>query len=331
MPWPWTSDDSAPSGDEASKRPARSGTTGSWESVLNTNYTWQQNVVISVGSIATFLAVAHTYKRYLRRVPSVDYLTPASFRGRTLYGLVTRVGDGDNFHLFHAPGGRLLGWGWLPGRKISALTGKQLQGNTVHVRIAGVDAPEMAHFGRPAQPYGQEALDWLKRYVEGRWVRAIPHSRDRFDRVVCTVKRRRFFFFKTDVGLAMIRNGVATVYEAKTGSEFGGMEEKYRAAELKAKRRQVGMWGQKGLIGKIFGNSETIETPRQFKTRQRQEAEQSAEETISVVGSVVSAASGVANTVASQAATTAKNAVTNTAKGTVTTTTPELKKRGRTR
>jgi len=38
------------------------------------------------------------------------------------------VGDADNFHLFHMPGGRLTGWGWL--RKIPEEK-KALKGNTV--------------------------------------------------------------------------------------------------------------------------------------------------------------------------------------------------------
>lgn len=40
-------------------------------------------------------------------------MAPGSFRKRSIFGQVTRVGDGDNFHLYHTPGGRLTGWGWL--------------------------------------------------------------------------------------------------------------------------------------------------------------------------------------------------------------------------
>jgi hypothetical protein len=47
-----------------------------------------------------------------------------------LFGTVTRVGDADNFHLFHTPGGRLAGWGWLPGRKIPEKKA-DLKNNTV--------------------------------------------------------------------------------------------------------------------------------------------------------------------------------------------------------
>lgn len=77
----------------------------------------------------------------LRRVSSVDLLTklsttPASKPTR-LRGTVTRVGDADNFHLFHQPF-----WYRKPipdkGRDIKAL-------GTVHVRLAGVDAPEVSH------------------------------------------------------------------------------------------------------------------------------------------------------------------------------------------
>jgi endonuclease YncB( thermonuclease family) len=80
----------------------------------------------------------------------------------------------------------------------------------VHVRIAGVDAPECAHFGNPPQPYSEEALEWLKDYVGGRRVRAYLHSKDQFDRVVATVMVRRGLW-KRDVGYEMLKAGMATV------------------------------------------------------------------------------------------------------------------------
>lgn len=62
---------------------------------------------------------------------------------------------------------------------------------------------------------------------------------------------------RRDVGKEMVKAGLATVYEAKVGAEFGDFEEKYRAAEEKAKRKKRGMWSAKGKI----------ESPREFKTR----------------------------------------------------------------
>ena len=66
----------------------------------------------------------------------------------------------------------------------------------------------------------------------------------------------------------MLRNGIATVYEAKFGSEFGRYEEKYRAAEERAKQSKIGMWAQPGIIARLLkGGGEKLESPREYKTR----------------------------------------------------------------
>lgn len=130
----------------------------------------------------------------------------------------------------------------------------------ISIRLAGVDAPEGAHFGKPAQPFATDALAWLTDYISGRSVRAKIYKRDQYDRVVATVFVRRFLLRK-DVGLEMLKRGLATTYEAKSGAEFGGLEEKYKAAEAKAKAKKLGMWG---------GKPEHYESPRDFKTRMNQ-------------------------------------------------------------
>jgi endonuclease YncB( thermonuclease family) len=127
----------------------------------------------------------------------------------------------------------------------------------IHVRLAGIDAPEGAHFGKPAQPYSAEALEWLKNYIMNRRVRAYIYKRDQYERVVATVWVRRFLFRK-DVGKEMLKAGMATVYEAKMGAEFGDFEEKYRKMEELAKKKQRGMWSSK---------AEDYESPRDYKTR----------------------------------------------------------------
>ena len=127
----------------------------------------------------------------------------------------------------------------------------------IHVRLAGIDAPEGAHFGKPAQPYSTEALEWLKNYIMNRRVRAYIYKRDQYERVVATVWVRRFLFRK-DVGKEMLKAGMATVYEAKMGAEFGDFEEKYRKMEELAKKKQRGMWSSK---------AKDYESPRDYKTR----------------------------------------------------------------
>lgn len=120
-----------------------------------------------------------------------------------------------------------------------------------------MDAPEGAHFGRPAQPFATDALAWLSSYILGRRVRARIYKRDQYDRIVATVFVRRFLI-RRDVGLEMLKRGLATTYEAKSGAEFGGLEEKYKAAERKAKAKKRGMWS---------GRPEHFESPREYKAR----------------------------------------------------------------
>ncbi|KAL1651209.1 putative endonuclease lcl3 [Diplodia intermedia] len=264
MRWPGSGSDD----DDPSKSKSK------WNANLNAidwqHYTEPRQVVPTLLLTATTLFFVRVYKSYLRRIPSVNHIKPAFFRDRSLFGTVTRVGDADNFHLFHTPGGRIAGWGWLPGRKIPA-SGKELTSKTIHIRIAGIDAPELAHFGRPAQPFGQEAKDWLTNYILNRRVRAHIYRRDQYDRVVASVTVRRGLF-RRDVGLEMLKSGLATVYEAKSGSEFGDLEQKYRDAETKAKDARVGMWAQPSVLGRFFSKpKEKLESPREYKDRMKAE------------------------------------------------------------
>lgn len=149
---------------------------------------------------------------------------------------------------------------------------KELKDRTIPIRIAGIDAPEGAHFGRPAQPYSSEALQWLRSYILGKRVWARIYRKDQYDRVVATVfVRKPPFFLRKDVGLEMLKLGLATTYEAKTGAEFGGpkMEQVYKNAEAAARRKGKGMWANTltGFFG--LGRRREIESPRQYKDRMR--------------------------------------------------------------
>lgn len=137
----------------------------------------------------------------------------------------------------------------------------------IHIRLAGVDAPELAHFGRPEQPFAREAHIWLTEYLSNRRVRASVYKQDQYNRVVASVCVRRAFDFppfrRRDVSYEMLRRGLATVYEAKVGAEYGGdaMEQKYRRAEWWAKRRSKGLWKDARRAGSGW------ESPREYKSR----------------------------------------------------------------
>ncbi|KAL2138730.1 hypothetical protein VTI28DRAFT_6335 [Corynascus sepedonium] len=248
----------------------------SWTDNIRDHLSVPHNWIAPVAAAALTLGGFRFYQSYLRRIPSADHIAPSFFRRRSLFGKVTSVGDGDGFHLYHTPGGRLAGWGWL--RSVPKER-KQLKGQTISIRIAGVDAPEGAHFGRPAQPFAAEALAFLESYVLHRRVRARVYKRDQYERVVATVYVRRppFFFPRRDVGLEMLRRGLAVAYEGKTGAEFGGpaMESRYRDAEAVAKKKGKGLWGV-GRRGGLFGGGAAAagkegepETPMAYKKRMK--------------------------------------------------------------
>ncbi|KAL9633489.1 MAG: hypothetical protein Q9204_003377 [Flavoplaca sp. TL-2023a] len=220
------------------------------------HYRDPRNIIPVIVLTGSAFLVSSFYRSYLRRVPQAINIEPKFWRKRSLFGKVTSVGDADNFRIYHTPGGRLAGWGLLPWR-IVPVTTKELRDKTIHIRIAGVDAPEMAHFGNPAQPFSREAFDFLKSYILHRPVRVYVHKRDQYDRAVGTVYVRKWLL-RRDVGLQMLKRGLATVYEAKSGAEFGGLEAKYRTAEKWAKLRRKGMWG---------GSMKGHESPREYKTR----------------------------------------------------------------
>ncbi|CAN3366809.1 hypothetical protein DICA4_F02014 [Diutina catenulata] len=194
-------------------------------------------LMLSTGMCATGLA-AFVVLRRLARVRTPQELDPRNF-GKQMRGVVTRVGDGDNFRFYHTPGGFLLGWGWLRSVPTSRA---ELKNQTLPIRIAGVDAPERSHFGHPAQPYSEEALHWLQNFLTGKSVTIVPMSVDQYQRVVATA-RVWTWLGRRDVGESMLRAGTAVVYKAKTGAEFGGMESIYRRVEARAQRKKTGLWG----------------------------------------------------------------------------------------
>ncbi|KAF2707508.1 SNase-domain-containing protein [Pleomassaria siparia CBS 279.74] len=260
MRWPWT-------GSEDEKKSRLTSWTGAVSTTnWSSTFTDAQTLIPAVVFAATTVGALRIYKSYFRRIPSVNHIKPGYFRRRSLFGRVTTVGDADNFRLFHTPGGRLAGWGFLPWKKVPT-TREGLLRKTIHIRLAGIDAPELAHFGREAQPFSKEAHEWLIQYIQDRRVRAYIYRRDQYDRVVAQVYVRRWLWRK-DIGLEMLKMGFATVYEAKSGSEFGEFEQRYRDAEQKARESKVGMWSKSTILGRLRGGSaKAPESPREYKQR----------------------------------------------------------------
>ncbi|KAJ5630087.1 Nuclease (SNase-like) OB-fold [Penicillium herquei] len=270
MRWPPWSSKSPNDDTQQNTSSASSSSTSTPQSSKNT-LDWSafielRTLVPTVLLTSGILIGVRLHRSYLRRVPDAPSISSSWLRRRSVFGKVTSVGDGDNFRIYHTPGGRLAGWGWLPWKKVPT-TKKELKDKTIHIRLAGVDAPELAHFGRPEQPFAREAHTWLTSYLIGRRIRASVYRQDQYNRVVASVSVRRAFDFppfrRRDVSYEMLKRGLATVYEAKVGAEFGGeaMEKKYRRAEWWAKKRSKGLWKDYKRVGSDW------ESPREYKNR----------------------------------------------------------------
>uniref|UniRef100_V5GP51 TNase-like domain-containing protein n=1 Tax=Kalmanozyma brasiliensis (strain GHG001) TaxID=1365824 RepID=V5GP51_KALBG len=270
----------------------------------------------AIAGISTTSLCAVLWWRYFRRIPNAEYVTPAVLRYRkVLVGRVVTVGDADGFRFHHTPGiPYLRDWfyPWPP--KTSRRKGNdgrsKLVRETISVRIAGVDAPESGHFGKPAQPYSKEAKQFLTGMVQSasspdnltppkssffsrlhssssqttnnsyptssadqmsRLVWLYPSHIDQYKRLVATpyVWDAPYFLGKTNVSLAMVKAGLATVYRS-AGADYGhatwwakvwrksttGLNALERA-ETKARKKKIGMWS----LGKKF------ESPEAYKKR----------------------------------------------------------------
>ncbi len=101
----------------------------------------------------------------------------------TIVGTVTKVSDGDT------------------------LTVKTKKKNQI-VRLSRIDAPEISHYGKPAQPYGIEARDWLREVVKGEKVVVYDEGTDQYGRMIGTVKMGN-----ENINALMVEDGYAWVYD----------------------------------------------------------------------------------------------------------------------
>jgi micrococcal nuclease len=134
--------------------------------------------------------------------------------------LVTRVIDGDTFDAIRSDD---------PQRRL-------------RIRIVGIDAPERARDGRPADCMADQAAVRLAQVIDGRSVtltadRTQP-ARDRFGRYLAYVDTDT----GSDIGRLLIREGLARVYHpAQPSGPIRAVD--YRNTEEVARAAGLGIWG----------------------------------------------------------------------------------------
>lgn len=181
-------------------------------------------------------------------------------RGR-LHGYVMRVTDGDGLRFYHQP--------WL--RRIlfpEVRTFRKISTETINVRLAAVDAPEISHYGVPGQPFGKEAKEFLKKLGEKKQARLTIHDIDQYKRIIGTVEvkhsnplMRVLGLGRKNVSMELAKEGLAIVYKGPNAC-YGrpGMLAFDKAVSV-AKNAKKGMWSQKRVV-----------TPTDFKAQLRKDA-----------------------------------------------------------
>lgn len=105
------------------------------------------------------------------------------------------------------------------------------------VRLLGVNTPETRHPARPAEPWGVEATEFTRRFVEGRTL-SLRFDRERLDRY------DRFLAFAYAEGEflneELIRAGMSRAETRFPYSE--AMKRRFRAAEEEAREAKRGIW-----------------------------------------------------------------------------------------
>jgi endonuclease YncB( thermonuclease family) len=109
------------------------------------------------------------------------------------------------------------------------------QGLPITIRLACIDAPEMAQ-----SPYGQQSRSYLQsRLAKGREVTILPHTIDRYGRMVAEV------ISDLNINLVLVEDGQAFAYRRYLSSCDA---KEYLNAEYRASRHGYGVWQVEGGI-----------------------------------------------------------------------------------
>lgn len=201
-----------------------------FEDVFGSSVTLSHFQVLAIFGFSAISFIA--FHRGFKRIRKVNQLKNRMF-GKRLSGVAVHVNDSDNIRFYHTP---LLRF-WFP-----SITREKYKHETLNVRLAGIDAPECAHFGNPAQPFSAEAKAWLTKTIAKKRVSIIPHRVDQYGRLVATIYYRKWFFSR-NLSVDMVRAGFACVYDS-AGAEYNGDLKVLQYYEARAKRKRIGMWSK---------------------------------------------------------------------------------------
>lgn len=135
-----------------------------------------------------------------------------------------------------------------------------VDGDEVVVRLVDVDAPELG------QPFGKRAKKSLSDLVFGKRVEVQSVGRDRYGRVLATVRQKG-----TDINLSQVERGMAWAYRTNRKATI-------RDAQAEAKASRAGLWADPGALSPWEWRRRTIlkrhdDMAKRFNPTTREEPE----------------------------------------------------------
>jgi endonuclease YncB( thermonuclease family) len=211
-----------------------------------------------LAAVATMGALALVVRAGTLRYKVASDIPKRLFRPpRTIHGYILNVSDGDGVRFYHTPWIRRL---LFPEMR----TLKKFSDETINVRLAGVDAPEMSHFGIPGQKFGKIAKQWLTDLAQRRRASLQLLGQDQYSRVIGMVRVQhsnpvlRFFGLgRQNLSLELVKAGYAEVYRGPN-AQYGGLQSRLEKAERRAVLNKLGFWADKREL-----------TPSAFKKKMR--------------------------------------------------------------
>jgi len=223
------------------------------------NFTETQKIFVGVLATTSFaigFKAGRGWTNPWRRFATVRDI-PSSYFGETapfLRGRVLSVSDGDTIRVRHTPSRFFQSSTLAEGEKLSEVA--------LPIRLCTIDTPETAKFGKPGQPFGEEAKEYLSNMVQDKIVHFQLLQADQYGRAVAQVKVGPVWFWQKYVDEKMLQAGLAEVYLG-SGAVYGRKgKDAYLAMMETAKEKKKGMWKQGDLR----------ETAAEYKARMKAES-----------------------------------------------------------
>jgi endonuclease YncB( thermonuclease family) len=120
-----------------------------------------------------------------------------------------------------------------------------VRGRRERIRVIGVDTPESVDPNRPDEPYGQEASDFAKHYLDGETVRLAGDAepRDRYGRMLAYVWLEDGTFWNA----LLVAEGYAQQLTIPPNVTYADL---FRQLAREARQHDRGLWAQENQAGK---------------------------------------------------------------------------------